>query len=138
MEMSLGETFPDDPWTPSLQYAASSLMPFNLPWSTQPLKIGAGFHSRKSQSENPFAREFAFDQQSVKRSKLRYREEGSGTFSHAESSYGSHSLDHMNFSLGASAKVAIVKMSGQAKYEQNAIKNSDVSCSLASNFQCKY
>lgn len=125
--MSLEEVFPEDPRIPSLAYAACSLIPFTLPWSTNPIKLGTGFHSRLAQSTNPFAAECAFDDGPLKTTRLRYRSEASGTFTHNESSFGSHSQDHMTFSLAASAGVAIVEASGQAKFESHAINNSDVS-----------
>lgn len=125
--MSLEDVFPEDPYQPSLQYAASSLIPFNLPWSTNKIKVGTGFHSRLASSDNPFASESAFDEYSLKSARLRYRSETGGTYAHTESSTAAHSRDHMDFSLAASADVAIVNVSGQAKFEQNAIKNTDVS-----------
>ncbi|KAJ3545183.1 hypothetical protein NM208_g2635 [Fusarium decemcellulare] len=123
--MSLEDVFPEDPWLPSLRYAASSLIPFNLPWATQEITVGTGFHSKLAQSADPFAPESAFDRRAAQSVRLRYRSESNGTYTHAESSFGSHSLDHMDFSLAASADVAIVNVSGQARFEQNASKNSD-------------
>jgi hypothetical protein len=126
--MSLEETFPEDPWLPSLSYAATAFIPFNLPWGTEFIKIGTGFHSKRAKSRDCFATECAFDQRSLNRTRLRYRSEAGGSYSHIESSFGSHSQDSMDFSLGASADIAIVNVSGQAKFEQHAIANSDVSC----------
>lgn len=126
--MSLEESFPEDPWLPSLRYAACSLLPFSLPWSTAPVKIGTGFNSKLAISENPFTAECAFDIRSLAAAKLRYHSDTGGAYSHAEISASSNAQDHMNFSLGASASVPIVKASGQAKFETHSMDNSDVSC----------
>ncbi|UPK92929.1 hypothetical protein LCI18_003864 [Fusarium solani-melongenae] len=125
--MSLEDVFPEDPYQPSLQYVASSLIPFNLPWSTSKIRIGTGFHSKLASSDNPFASDSAFDEYSLKSAQLRYRSKTGGTYTHTESSTAAHSRDHMDFSLAASADVAIINVSGQAKFEQNAVKNTDSS-----------
>ncbi|KAF5024856.1 hypothetical protein F66182_3095 [Fusarium sp. NRRL 66182] len=123
--MSLEDVFPQDPWLPSLRYAACSLIPFNLPWGPRRIEIGTGFHSSKLQTDNPFATEFAFNKQAVRAAPLKYRSASTGVYTHNESSFGSHSREHMEFSLGASASIAIVKVSGQARFEENAAKDAD-------------
>ncbi|KAF4334946.1 hypothetical protein FBEOM_11203 [Fusarium beomiforme] len=130
--MDLEESFPQDPWLPSLRYAACSLIPFSLPWGPREIKIGTGFHSNKAQTDDPFATECAFVRDSIQTTPLKYRSGSNGVYTHNESSFGSHSRDHMEFSLGASASVAVVKVSGQARFEENAVNNSDgIKCSLS-------
>ena len=131
--MSLEDVFPKGPWLPSLRCAASSSIPFSLPWGPKIIDIGTGFHSNKSKTDNPFATECAFGKEAVQETPLRYRNGSTGVYTHNESSFGSHSREHMDFSLGASASVAVVKVSGQARFEENAAKDSDVS--FSSSFQ---
>lgn len=124
--MSLEDVFPQDPWLPSLRYAACSLIPFNLPWGPEWIEIGTGFHSSKAQSENPFASEYAFNKQAIQETPLRFRKDSTGVYTHHESGFGSHGHEHMDFNISASSKVAIVKASEQARFEENAARDSGV------------
>lgn len=129
------EAFPENPFLPSIAFAAIQQLPISIPWTNQPIDLGAGFNTRNAASSTPFCTTKAFSENSLANASPVFYEDSTGSYVESTSNSGSDSYDHLDFSVAASVGGSVLGASGRGKYETKALSNKDVRNALRVRWQ---
>ncbi|KAK4197961.1 hypothetical protein QBC40DRAFT_256497 [Triangularia verruculosa] len=136
--MGLVDDFPDDPFTPSVRYAATCQLPVHLPWGRDFIKLGSSL-SISRQKEIPQGHldgsKSAFSQPSLEQSRLVLAGGARGQVIATDTSGTSSFRSHTDFSISGQIGGSFIGASGRAKYEASASRNNS---NLQSSFRTTY
>lgn len=123
-----------DPDRITILQLAEISQPISLPWFAKTVIPGTTFHSRLSNTGDPFGHTTPFKTESLQKSPLVYRiEDGAEcTFYSAETKTKLTSRDHMSLSLGVSVGCSFLNASVTGGYDKDVRENRDVSKLLES------
>jgi hypothetical protein len=124
--MGLLEDFPEDPFAPSLSYAASRLLPVRVPWTNELIKLGTSLAVSKTE-KSTFTDKIAFNDQSLASSGLIFTPGSSGSFRNISSTESASSSDHASLSLQGEIGGKGLSASGRGQFESRARSDRNVS-----------
>ena len=125
--MNLEDYFPEDPFLPSLCYAAAQQLPVNLPWTSQRITLGTGFLLSDPASREPLRGSEAISSTYREQNLPIYHEDNSGTYVEAMSTTAGSAYDHVDLSIAASVGGSLLGASGRGTYETKTLACRDVS-----------
>lgn len=124
--MSLLDAFPEDPFQPTLRYAAKTQIPISVPWSNESIKLGTAFSISPTSGQCSLSRN-AFSDASLNQNALLFTGGSQGSLNVAIDSVSGRSSQHVDLSVTGQIGFSWAEGSGRAKYETHAKSDSNAS-----------
>ncbi|KAF2805524.1 uncharacterized protein BDZ99DRAFT_574445 [Mytilinidion resinicola] len=115
--MSLVDVFPQDPFTPSLRYAAVQKLPITVPWNNESIKLGTPLIVSQTEKSTFKEEKCAFSRASLASSRLTFVSSARGSVCESATSSAAASSEHLNLSVQGQIGWKLLGGSGQARYE---------------------
>ncbi|KAK3395071.1 hypothetical protein B0H63DRAFT_63899 [Podospora didyma] len=136
--MGLVEDFPQDPFFPSLRYAATCQAPVRLPWAKESIMLGTSLSvSRQDAVKSSFLDKSlsALSKESLEQSQLVYSCVSRGSVVTAETKTEASSHEHSDYSISASIGGSFLGASGRVRYERAAASDEN---RIRGSFRTRY
>lgn len=125
--MGLVDIFPENPFTPSLPYAAAAQLPVTIPWGEKALRMGTPLIVGSQPQDTRFLDDrSAFSLESLKKTSLAFRQMSRGMIAETNTHTAAASHEHTSFSLQAQIGGSVIGVSGRGNYEARAAANQNV------------
>lgn len=127
--MGILEDFPMDPFTPSVGYMASCLLPLWVPWAQESIKLGTSLiisHDYHRPSQFLDDGVTAFTQKSLHLSRLMFSNSSTGNITSAQTMGSTAASEHVDLTIAGQIGGSFAGALGRAKYEKSVTANDSV------------
>lgn len=126
--MGLVEDFPENPFVPTLRWAATQLTPLRLSCGHNPIKLGSTLSvSHNKNQKSSFSDSSAFSRSSLEQSRIVFISGSGGSITQTSSFGGASAQKDVNFSIHGEIGGDLLGAEVRVNYEKHTLDSSSVS-----------